>query len=150
VAGKTIVMTTTNGTRALRACAGAKQVLATSFLNLSATASHLMKTSPPHLILICSGTHEEPALEDILAAGALSQRLWNRYAAGQISDAAELARNTFETIGKDLPSAMARARNGKRLLALPDLKDDVAECLRLDAFPFCAALDSNGAVRRLN
>src|ERR1019366_4133991 len=37
VRGKTIVSTTTNGTRALRACVGAKIILASSFLNLSAT-----------------------------------------------------------------------------------------------------------------
>src|ERR1700744_986937 len=37
VTGKTIVSTTTNGTRALRACAGAKLVLAATFLNLEAT-----------------------------------------------------------------------------------------------------------------
>src|SRR5262245_15426629 len=38
VAGKTIAMTTTNGTRALQSCARAKQVLIGSFLNLRATA----------------------------------------------------------------------------------------------------------------
>ena len=38
VRGKTIVSTTTNGTRALRACAGAQTVLAVSFLNLTATS----------------------------------------------------------------------------------------------------------------
>ena len=41
VAGRTIVMTTTNGTRALRACTSAKAVLASSFLNLQATANFL-------------------------------------------------------------------------------------------------------------
>src|SRR5579864_4172144 len=41
VRGKTIISTTTNGTRALRACAGAKLVMASSFLNLAATAKYL-------------------------------------------------------------------------------------------------------------
>jgi len=41
VQGKTIVMTTTNGTRALRACAGAKTVLVGSFLNLRANYNWL-------------------------------------------------------------------------------------------------------------
>ena len=64
VGGKTIVSTTTNGTRALRACAGAQTVLAASFLNLTATARFLerlqlhpscscaparAKTSPPRM-----------------------------------------------------------------------------------------------------
>ncbi|PYJ04242.1 MAG: 2-phosphosulfolactate phosphatase, partial [Verrucomicrobia bacterium] len=46
VGGKTIVMTTTNGTRALRACAQARRVLVGSFLNLGATAD-LLKEDPP-------------------------------------------------------------------------------------------------------
>src|SRR5471030_727641 len=43
IRGKTIVSTTTNGTRALRACAGAQIVLAASFLNLGATAEFLRR-----------------------------------------------------------------------------------------------------------
>lgn len=55
VRGKTIVSTTTNGTRALRAGAGAKTVLAASFLNLAATAEYLRQLSPAHVVLVCAG-----------------------------------------------------------------------------------------------
>src|ERR1044072_1526769 len=57
VQGKTIVMTTTNGTRALRACAAARTVLIGSFLNLRATANWLREHKPLTLVLVCSGTH---------------------------------------------------------------------------------------------
>jgi hypothetical protein len=84
VAGKTIVMTTTNGTRALRACVHAKKVLVASFLNLRATADCLDKEAPAHLILVCSGTNEESAYEDVLCARRSSclpsQRLFDGYA----------------------------------------------------------------------
>src|SRR5437870_5610701 len=53
VQGRTIVMTTTNGTRALRACAGAQRILVGSFLNLRATTQWLREKEPAHLILIC-------------------------------------------------------------------------------------------------
>src|SRR5438034_6231342 len=66
VRGKTIVMTTTNGTRALRACTRAEPVLIGSFLNLRATVNWLRRELPLHLILICSGTHNQAALEDTL------------------------------------------------------------------------------------
>ena len=56
VSGKTIVMTTTNGTRALRACAGARMILVSSFLNLRATTNWLREKNPSHLILVCSGS----------------------------------------------------------------------------------------------
>src|SRR5438552_13535721 len=67
VQGKTIVMTTTNGTRALRACAGAKTVLVGSFLNLRANYNWLQEHRPPHLLLVCSGTFDEACFEDTLA-----------------------------------------------------------------------------------
>ena len=76
VRGKTIVSTTTNGTRALRAGAGAKTVLAASFLNLTATAEFLRQLSPAHVVLVCAGTRENTALEDVLAAGALCEMLF--------------------------------------------------------------------------
>ena len=75
VHGRTIVMTTTNGTRALRACAGAQTVLVSSFLNLRATYMWITEHRPANVILVCSGTFDEPALEDILAAGAICERV---------------------------------------------------------------------------
>jgi 2-phosphosulfolactate phosphatase len=71
VAGKTIIMTTTNGTRALRACAHANKILVSSFLNLRATVDLLEREPPAHLLLVCSGTNEEAAYEDALCAGPL-------------------------------------------------------------------------------
>src|SRR5271154_1452563 len=75
VRGKTIVSTTTNGTRALRACVGAKTILASSFLNLNATANFLQQNNFENILLVCAGTRENEALEDTLAAGALCELL---------------------------------------------------------------------------
>ncbi|MGA2854288.1 MAG: 2-phosphosulfolactate phosphatase, partial [Verrucomicrobiota bacterium] len=75
VRGKTIVSTTTNGTRALRACVGAKTVLAGSFLNLGATAEFIKMLKPAEVLLVCAGTREHRADEDVLAAGALCEIL---------------------------------------------------------------------------
>jgi 2-phosphosulfolactate phosphatase len=80
VRGKTIVSTTTNGTRALRACAGAKTVLAASFLNLTVTAKFIQKLQPAQILLVCAGTRENMADEDVLAAGALCELLFNSLA----------------------------------------------------------------------
>jgi 2-phosphosulfolactate phosphatase len=75
VRGKTIVSTTTNGTRALRACVGAKIILASSFLNLTATAEFLRREKAETILLLCAGTGENQADEDVLAAGALCELL---------------------------------------------------------------------------
>src|ERR1039458_1792410 len=58
VRGRTIAITTTNGTRALRACAPAATVSLGSFLNLRATAEFIERQHPPHLLIVCSGTLE--------------------------------------------------------------------------------------------
>ena len=69
--GKSIALSTTNGSRALRACAHAKEVLVGSFLNLTATAAHLQRSLPANRLLICSGTGDGTAYEDLLGCGAL-------------------------------------------------------------------------------
>jgi 2-phosphosulfolactate phosphatase len=140
VAGRTIVLSTTNGSRALRACARAKVVLAACFLNLDATARHLQAHPAETILLICSGTFDQTAYEDVLAAGALAATIWpssNRYAA----DSATIARQIYEQSASDLPAAIALSRNGRRLLAQPELRDDVAFCLQRDTMPLFARMD---------
>ena len=148
VQGKTIVMTTTNGTRALRACAGAKAVLISSFLNLRATYLWLLEQRPAHLILVCSGTFNEPALEDTLAAGAVCERIWPHYAGGHISDSAEIARRIYPLMQYDLLGAMKHSRNGRRLLANPELRSDVWYCVQREIISFVAELLPDGTVRK--
>jgi 2-phosphosulfolactate phosphatase len=146
VAGKVIVTTTTNGTRALRACAHAEGVLIGSFLNLAATAEFLARKRPETLLFVCSGTFDQAAAEDVLAAGALCDLLWNEYAVGEVSDAALLARQVFQTAAADLPAAAAQSRNGRRLLAVPELREDVPFCLRRDHCKLVATLGADGRI----
>lgn len=147
VAGRTLVMTTTNGTRALRACAGAGTVLIGSFLNLPALTRWLTDHRPAQLFLVCSGTLEEASYEDTLGAGALCDRLWPSYNAGRIADSAAMARQLFQFAETDLLGAMIHARNGRRLLAIPELRDDVPLCLEIGAHDLIARLDPDGTVR---
>src|SRR5438876_5276355 len=111
VRGRTIVMTTTNGTRALRACAHAQSVLIGSFLNLRAIVNWLRRELPPHLILVCAGTHNQAALEDTLAAGALCERLWPYYAAGQVADSAEISRRIYPLLQSVMLGGVKHSRN---------------------------------------
>jgi 2-phosphosulfolactate phosphatase len=148
VFGKTIVMTTTNGTRALKACGHADRVFVASFLNLGATARTIRNSRPSELIVVCSGTLEQAAYEDVLGAGALCDALWDLFPDPQ-TDSAQIAREIFLNSSKDLTQTMARSRNGRRLLSRPELKDDVAFCLRTDAFSLTAELLKDGFVRRM-
>jgi 2-phosphosulfolactate phosphatase len=144
VRGKTIVSTTTNGTLALRACAGAKIVLAASFLNLAATAKFLNQSPPEEMLLVCAGTGEGVALEDVLAAGALAGLV-----GGDYSDATELAARAFLSAQADLPAVLAGSQNARRLLAIPELRADVAFCTQRDIFKTVAVMHTDGAVRKV-
>ena len=140
---QTIVSTTTNGTRALRACAAAKMIVAASFLNLAATARFLGKLQPEEVLLVCAGTGERVALEDVLAAGALAELLQ-----GNQSDPAQVARQTFLNVKMDLASTIASSANARRLLAIPELRTDVPFCSQRDVISLVAVMDAGGALRR--
>jgi 2-phosphosulfolactate phosphatase len=159
VRGRTIVSTTTNGTRALRAGTGAQTVLAGSFLNLGATAEFIRRLQPAELLLVCAGTRENKADEDVLAAGALCKilaggssrrddRTAQRAVPTQLSDSAEIAQLAWVQAKSDLAAAVRNAENARRLLAFPELRDDVAFCLQRDVFPLVALMDADGAIRR--
>jgi 2-phosphosulfolactate phosphatase len=151
ISGRTVIMTTTNGTRALRASAGAREVLAGSFLNLAAINRRLRSLSAAdfdQLLLVCSGTYEEASFEDTLAAGALADRVWDLFTERDVADSAQIARQIFLAHQHDLVAAMASARNGRRLLASADLRADVEICLGKDSVDLLAEL-GQGMVRRV-
>jgi 2-phosphosulfolactate phosphatase len=146
---KTIVMTTTNGTRALRACAGARRVLVCSFLNLRATSEFLAREGPTPLLLVCGGTVEEAAYEDVLGAGALSELLRPRLGDAVVADSVLMARRLFDAEAPDLAAALGRSRNGRRLLGIEELREDVAFCAQPDRVNLAAGMDQDGRIRVL-
>jgi 2-phosphosulfolactate phosphatase len=148
VRGRTIIATTTNGTRALRACVGAPTVLAGAFLNLRATAEWLARVAPRHIVMVCAGTGSQPALEDVFGAGALVQKLAQLGLPLLLDDAAMLAQRSYATAAANLIEAVGATKNGRRLLAMSELAADVDFCLQLDRFEIVAQLDEAGVVRR--
>ena len=151
VRGKTIVSTTTNGTRALRACVNAQAVLAASFLNLTATAEFLRQNRFENVLIICAGTGENPAEEDIVAAGALVDALLpGKDTHSKRTDSAMTARAAyFEAVRMGVYQKVSLAENAQRLLSMPELREDVAFCLQRDVFPLVAKMDASGPIRRL-
>lgn len=136
VRGRRLVMTTTNGTRALRASAGAGLTIAAAFANLGIVVAAVVGAgrSWEKVLLVCSGTGEDPALEDTLAAGACVE-LMSAAPDVELSDAAEIAMGSWKSARPDWPATLLRASNARRLLALPDLAPDVGVCLRRDVLP---------------
>jgi 2-phosphosulfolactate phosphatase len=150
VRGKTIVSTTTNGTRALRACVGAKHVLAAAFLNLAATADFLRQNQVTELLLVAAGTGVNVADEDVLAAGALIDlQLTDKSIHLTLSDSAQIAQTAFARSKTDLLTAIGSSQNGRRLLMMPELREDVAYCAQRDIFDLVVSLDSDDRLGRV-
>ena len=148
VQGRRIVMTTTNGTRALAASAHAGSVFVGSFLNLTATAEAVRALRVATVFVVCSGTGEEVAWEDTLGAGALCELLMPDYGHGLVSDSVLVAQTAFRSIaGSSLSDALRMGVNGRRLMEKSDLRDDVAFCAQRDAFPLVAIQDVDGVIR---
>ncbi|MSU33956.1 MAG: 2-phosphosulfolactate phosphatase [Pedosphaera sp.] len=148
IKGRTIVCTTTNGTRALHACAGAAAVRIASMGNLAAESDGLLRDNPASVLFICSGTGEQTALEDVLAAGALIDRIRARQRI-ELGDAARIALAVYRQACSNVTAAITDGQNGRRLLSITDLAPDVDVCSRRDIFPFQAGMNVAGEIFRL-
>ena len=148
VHGARIVATTTNGTRALRACSGAAHVLPCALRNVGAVSRWMLARPTPEWLLVCSGTYEDAAYEDVLGAGAMVRRLETSMPGLRMLDSARIAALVYQDASRDLARAMAtHARNGRRLAANPDLAPDLAVCAMEDDMNVVARMDADGAIR---
>lgn len=126
VKDKTIVLTTTNGTRCVQMSSNASDVIIGSFLNLSAVANYL-KNKNKDVVLFCAGWKNKVNLEDSLFAGALAKKLTNAH----LDDSTLLCMDAFEMSGKDLFKTLQKSNHFQRLEKKGVIKD-IEYCCKLD------------------
>lgn len=143
VSGKTLILTTTNGTAAIQTSLGAKKVIAASFLNFSAVVQSLEKSETVQLV--CAGTDGFITAEDVLLAGALITCCETRFGAQTQGDASVLARGlwhswfTNDPFPSDRPhtaaalTARLRETRGGKNLAKVGYEQDIEFCARVDS-----------------
>jgi 2-phosphosulfolactate phosphatase len=145
VAGKTVVLTTTNGTHALHLSRAAKQIVIGSFLNLTALSSWL-KTRNSNVLLVCAGWKNNFNLEDTLFAGAVIEQLKTD---GYVLDDAALAANDLYQLGKhDINDYLKKTSHGERLKKL-GIQKDIDFCLQVDIATAIPVLDGERLVKLL-
>jgi 2-phosphosulfolactate phosphatase len=134
VAGKTVVLTTTNGTKALHlAHERAHQVVIGSFLNLDALCSWL-KLQNKSVLLLCAGWKDNFNLEDTLFAGAVVTALRKEY--DHFDDSSVAAEDLYNVAKTDLRAYINKSSHSHRLAAL-NIEEDVKFCLQ---FNICKAI----------
>ena len=136
VQGKTIVMTTTNGTAALAGAQGAHEVLVGSFANYSVVVAWLRAAAraDKSITLVCAGTDGRFALEDAICAGRFVRGIARRGIEAELGDAARIAAMIDRRMGADLPAVLRDSEHGRALIEAGH-GDDVAYCATLDTNP---------------
>jgi 2-phosphosulfolactate phosphatase len=128
---KTLVLTTTNGTRAILRASAAERVLIAAFVNFSAVCEQLEPDARPVHIL-CAGSAGEPCVEDTLLAGALVDFFCEAMDV-HLNDSARLAWDCFENNGRVLLGTLQISEAGKRLTKDGNAAD-VSVCAEVDRF----------------
>jgi len=145
VGNKTVVLTTTNGTRAIRACRPARRTLIGAFVNASALCGELM--GEERICLVCAGTDGQYSRDDVLLAGLLVERLCRQ--GGLIYDlnaqAVTARENWLASFSVpealDVPSLaperlaeqLRTSAGGKNLVAI-GLEEDILAAAQIDQF----------------
>ncbi len=134
LAGREVIFTTTNGTRALWMSKDAEEVIIGSFLNLGAVARYLSR-SPRPVLIFCAGRKNHVNIEDTLFAGALVERLSETHAPA--NDAARIARDFYRLHRTHLEGALREAAHARRLMEQSYAKDIqyVAQVDQYDVVP---------------
>ena len=141
VAGKTIIMSTTNGTVALVRAVGSLAIYTAAFVNAAAVCQTLRQQGRD-CVLICAGRKGSFSLEDALCAGLLSDRLAD---VAVLGDAAQFARSAYCQSKQHLLKNVAESLHA-RYLSEVGLGKDVAWCLQHDILDVVPCF-SEGKVR---
>jgi 2-phosphosulfolactate phosphatase len=146
LAGKTIAMTTTNGTLAITKSKKAEEIIVGSFLNLSSVISYLEK-QPNDVLLLCAGWKGSVNVEDTLFAGAVIDGISSEFFSD--FDAAITAKTLYNAARKDLTGFIANSSHVRRLKKL-NITKDIDFCLQSDLYNVIPVLKGNELVKMQN
>ncbi|HWH64237.1 MAG TPA: 2-phosphosulfolactate phosphatase [Ginsengibacter sp.] len=132
IKGKTLVLTTTNGTRLLHMALsdGAPAIITGSFCNLSSVCDYLAKQNK-NVILACAAWKDRINIEDTLFAGAVISRIKNNFQKN--CDASQIAESLYNEAKKNLFDFLKEknASHYQRLMGF-GLENDIRYCLTID------------------
>jgi 2-phosphosulfolactate phosphatase len=137
VRGKSIILTTSNGTQALLACQGASSVFPAAAVNLAAAAEKAREAleTDRHILVVCAGRAGAFALDDAYCAGRLTSAvLGDTKPRRGLNDAAIACLDLVRRYRDNWERPLARSRAGRELGKL-GFGADVKEAARLDAYP---------------
>lgn len=130
VRGRSLSISTTNGTTALRRSLAAAEIVVGAFLNLTAVAEFARRQGRDVLV-VCAGWKGQFCLEDTVFGGALAEQLAADFDISS-SDATLAALHLWQQGKADLPAYLLQSAHVRRLNSL-EASEDFEFCLRIDA-----------------
>lgn len=130
IKGKTLVLTTTNGTKMLHMSVerGADVIITGSFPNLSSVCDYIVKAEKD-VVLACSGWKDKFNIEDTLFAGAAISRTFQHFTIH--CDSSLMAQELYQTHKDDLLDFVKKTTHWHRLSKY-GLEDDMQYCITID------------------
>lgn len=130
VNGKTIILFTTNGSKAIVKAKFSENLFVAAFTNLNAVANHLAKLDKDFEI-ICAGRGNQFAMEDVICAGKLITEIQKINRGVEFSDSAKASVLLSKSSGKSLLSVMKQTDHGKILIE-NNFGEDIKFCSRIN------------------
>ena len=137
VKGKPLVMTTTNGTNALLATAGAREVFVAAAVNLTVAGERAREALDTHgdLLILCAGRDRGFGFDAAFIAGCLAVRaLGGRRRRKGLNDAALVAVDLVIRYRDRIERALSLSGAGRELTAR-GFRDDITAAAAVDSHP---------------
>jgi len=130
VTNRTVILNTTNGTRALHRAQGAAHLTVGAFLNARAVVDDI-RSHGRDTTLLCAGHHDQASLEDTLCAGLLLHLLWEGERPDTLSDTAHIALTQYQQDAERLTEVLTSGTHA-RALRQKGYHDDVSYAFQRD------------------
>lgn len=145
VKGKTIAISTTNGTQAIEASRKASKIIVGSFLNLDVVCEYLA-AQKKNVILVCAGWKNKFNMEDTLFAGAVVEKLTTENGFNIDCDSALASKHLYSIAKNDLYEFLSTSSHRNRLAKL-DLERDIQYCLTPNQCPVIPVMEGKYLVK---
>lgn len=139
-----VILTTTNGTRAIQKSTRATTILAGAIINASACAAVALRLNKD-IVLLCAGAQDEFALEDGLCAGLIIEELMRQANASQpihLNDLGFVMHAAYLQHQDSLLQVIQQCEGGRKLSKL-GFHEDIIYCANVNSVPVVPILNAN-------
>lgn len=129
VSGKTLILTTTNGTKAINGSLYAKNIVIGALINAKAAAKKVLELKND-IVIVNAGTYGKLSIDDFLCSGYIIDCALKLQSDIELTDSAISAQCLYKS-NEDILETLKKAKHYKRLIKL-GFDKDIKYCLKKD------------------